>query len=186
MEEIKVREARFDEPAVQRLIAEAMAELSRRYGGTGDDTPVAATDFAPPGGAFFVAYTDSPLAAEAAPGVTSRSAADSAAGVASRSAAGSRGGEVLLGCAGWRAHGEDAELKRMFTTPAARGRGVARRVLTAIEDSARERGCKRVILETGDKQPEAIALYIKCGYERIEDFGYYAGEEGVRSFARVL
>lgn len=174
VEEIKVREARFDEPAVQRLIAEAMAELSRRYGGTGDDTPVAATDFAPPGGAFFVAYTDSPLAAEAAPGVTSRSAA------------GSGGAEVLLGCAGWRAHGEDAELKRMFTTPAARGRGVARRVLTAIEDSARERGCKRVILETGDKQPEAIALYIKCGYERIEDFGYYAGEEGVLSFARIL
>jgi GNAT superfamily N-acetyltransferase len=156
--EIKVREARFDEPAVQRLIAEAMAELSRRYGGTGDDTPVAATDFAPPTGAFIVAYTGS--------------AADS--------------DEVLLGCAGWRAHGDDAELKRMFTVPAARGRGVARRVLTAIEESARERGCKRVILETGDKQPEAIALYLKCGYERIEDFGYYAGEEGVLSFARVL
>jgi GNAT superfamily N-acetyltransferase len=158
VDEIKIREARFDEPAVQRLIAEAMAELSRRYGGTGDDTPVAATDFAPPAGAFVVAYTGS--------------------------AAGSD--EVLLGCAGWRAHGEDAELKRMFTVPAARGRGVARRVLTAIEESARDRGCKRVILETGDKQPEAIALYLKCGYERIEDFGYYAGEEGVLSFARVL
>lgn len=152
VDEIKVRAARFDEPAVQRLIAEAMAELSRRYGGSGDDTPVAATDFAPPVGAFFVAYA----------------------------------GDVLLGCAGWRAHGEDAELKRMFTVPAARGRGVARRVLTAIEDSARERGCKRVILETGDKQPEAIALYVRCGYERIEDFGYYKGEEGVLSFARVL
>jgi GNAT superfamily N-acetyltransferase len=151
---IKVREARFDEPVVQALIAEAMAELSRRYGGTGDDTPVAATDFAPPSGAFFVAYDP----------------AD----------------DRLLGCAGWRAHGEDAELKRMFTIPAARGRGVARAVLAAIEESARERGCKRVILETGDKQPEAIALYVWCGYERIEDFGYYAGEEGVLSFARVL
>jgi len=154
VDEIEVREARFDEPAVQRLIAEAMAELARRYGGTGDDTPVATTDFAPPSGAFFVAYGP----------------AD----------------EQLLGCAGWRAHGEDAELKRMFTVPAARGRGVARRVLTAIEDSARDRGCKRVILETGDKQPEAIALYLKCGYERIEDFGYYKGEEGVLSFARTL
>ncbi len=156
VDEIKVRAARFDEPAVQRLIAEAMAELRRRYGGSGDDTPVAATDFAPPTGAFFVAGTGS--------GAT----------------------EKLLGCAGWRAHGEDAELKRMFTTPAARGRGVARRVLAAIEESARERGCKRVILETGDKQPEAIALYVKCGYERIEDFGYYKGEEGVLSYARVL
>ena len=152
MEEIKVRAARFDEPAVQRLIAEAMAELSRRYGGSGDDTPVAAADFAPPAGAFFVAYS----------------------------------GEQMLGCAGWRAHGEDAELKRMFTIPAARGRGVARRVLTAIEESARERGCKRVILETGDKQPEAIAMYVKCGYERIEDFGYYKDEEGVLSYARIL
>jgi GNAT superfamily N-acetyltransferase len=186
VDEIKVREARFDEPAVQRLIAEAMAELSRRYGGTGDDTPVAAADFAPPSGAFFVAYTDSPAAADAAPHSASRAVGGAASGPAVGSAAGSGDGEVLLGCAGWRAHGEDAELKRMFTTPAARGRGVARRVLTAIEDSARERGCKRVILETGDKQPEAIALYIKCGYERIEDFGYYAGEEGVLSFARVL
>ncbi|RSM48550.1 GNAT family N-acetyltransferase [Actinoplanes sp. ATCC 53533] len=152
MEEIKVREAGFGEPAVQRLIAEAMAELSRRYDGTSDDTPVAATDFAPPGGAFFVAYA----------------------------------GAELLGCAGWRAHGEDAELKRMFTMPAARGRGVAGRVLAAIEESARERGRKRVILETGDKQPEAIGLYLKRGYERIEDFGYYKGEEGVLSYARVL
>ena len=152
MDDIKIREASFDEPAVQRLITEAMAELSRRYGGSGDDTPVAPTDFVPPLGAFLVAYA----------------------------------GDELVGCAGWRAHGTDAELKRMFTTPAARGRGVARKVLTAIEESARERGCKRVILETGDKQPEAIALYTKCGYERIEDFGYYKGEDGVRSFAKVL
>ncbi|MFI7547367.1 GNAT family N-acetyltransferase [Actinoplanes sp. NPDC049599] len=154
MAEIKIREARFDEPAVQRLIAEAMAELTRRYGGNGDDTPVAPADFAPPSGAFYVAYAT----------------AD---------------GE-LLGCAGWRAHGPDAELKRMFTVPAARGRGVAQQVLAAIEESARERGCKRVILETGDRQPEAIALYRKCGYERIEDFGHYKGEEGVLSYARML
>jgi len=154
VDEIKVREARFDEPVVRRLIAEAMAELSRRYGGTGDDTPVAAADFAPPGGAFFVAY-------------------DATDG-------------RLLGCAGWRPHGEDAELKRMFTVPAARGRGVARRILAAIEESARERGRKRVILETGDRQPEAIALYLRSGYERIEDFGYYKGEEGVLSYARTL
>jgi GNAT superfamily N-acetyltransferase len=152
VQEIEIRAARFDEPEVQELITEALAELSRRYGGSGDDTPVAPDDFTPPAGGFFVAYA----------------------------------GDELLGCAGWRAHGPDAELKRMFTVPAARGRGVARRVLAAIEESAREHGRKRVILETGDKQPEAIAMYLKCGYERIEDFGYYAGEEGVRSFARTL
>lgn len=153
MEQIIIRETPFDDPAVRRLIGLAMAELSSRYGGTGDDTPVAATDFAPPKGAFFVAEDTT---------------------------------GHLVGCAGWRAHGDDAELKRMFTIEAARGRGVARAVLAAIEDSARERGCKRVILETGDKQPEAIALYEKCGYERIEDFGYYKDEPGVLSYARVL
>ena len=153
VQKIKIREAGFGEPEVQRLIAAAMAELSARYGGSGDDTPVAADDFAPPHGAFLVAQDE-----------TGR----------------------LLGCAGWRTHGEDAELKRMFTIAVARGRGVARQVLTAIEDSARERGRRRVILETGDKQPEAIALYEKCGYERIEDFGYYKGEPGVLSYARAL
>ncbi|MGA5302976.1 GNAT family N-acetyltransferase [Nucisporomicrobium flavum] len=153
MEKIKIREAGFGDPAVQRLIAAAMAELSARYGGSGDDTPVDASHFAPPDGAFLVAEDE-----------TGR----------------------LVGCAGWRTHGEDAELKRMFTVADARGRGVARQVLTAIEDSARERGRKRVILETGDKQPEAIALYEKYGYERIEDFGYYKGEEGVLSYARTL
>jgi GNAT superfamily N-acetyltransferase len=96
-------------------------------------------------------------------------------------------GERLLGCAGWRRHGpSDAELKRMFTVKAARGQGLARRILTKIEESAREAGCARMILETGDRQPEAIALYESAGYARIEDFGFYAGEEGVLSFAKPL
>ncbi|AGL20428.1 GNAT family N-acetyltransferase [Actinoplanes sp. N902-109] len=147
-----IREARFDDPDVQALIGLALAELSRRYGGSGDDTPVAPSDFAPPNGAFLVAEESG----------------------------------RLLGCAGWRTHGPDAELKRMFTIEQARGRGIARRVLAALEESARAAGRKRVILETGDKQPEAIALYEKCGYERIEDFGFYKGEPGVLSYAKVL
>ncbi len=153
VEKINIREARYDEPAAQALVTLAMAELSKRYGGSGDDTPVDPADFTSPTGAFLVASDE-----------TGR----------------------LLGCAGWRTHGRDAELKRMFTIEAARGRGVARQVLAAIEDSARERGYERVILETGDKQPEAIALYEKCGYERIEDFGYYKGEDGVLSYAKPL
>ena len=92
----------------------------------------------------------------------------------------------LIGCAGWRRHGEDAELKRMYTAPAARGRGLARRLLATIEESARSAGCKRVILETGRKQPEAIGLYESSGYERIEDFGFYKGYPDVLSYARVL
>jgi GNAT superfamily N-acetyltransferase len=151
--EIEIRTARLDEPAVQKLISDALDDLSRRYGGgSGDDTPVAAEEFAPPHGAFLIALN---------------------------------GGE-LIGCAGWRSHGEDAELKRMYTVPATRGRGVARRLLAAIEESARDSGRKRVILETGDKQPEAIALYESAGYRRIEDFGYYKDHAGVRSYARAL
>jgi GNAT superfamily N-acetyltransferase len=150
--EIEIRAARYDEPAVQKLVGEALADLAQRYGGSGDDTPVSAADFAPPRGRFFVAGR----------------------------------GDELIGCAGWRVRGEDAELKRMFTMPAARGLGVARRLLAVVEDSARADGRAQVILETGDKQPEAIALYRSCGYQRIPDFGYYRDEEGVLSFARDL
>lgn len=94
-----------------------------------------------------------------------------------------------VGCAGWRSHGtdgEEAELKRMYTAPAGRRRGVARAVLRAVEDSAREQGRKRLILECGVKQPEAIAFYTANGYERIPDFGYYKGYPDVRSFGRTL
>jgi GNAT superfamily N-acetyltransferase len=153
VQDIKIRLARYDEPAVVALLVDVMAELSGRYGGSGDDTPVDPDDFVPPNGAFFVAHAD-PVG--------------------------------LVGCAGWRRHGDDAELKRMFTASAARGRGLGRRMLTTIEESAREAGCKRVILETGDRQPEAVALYESAGYTRIDDFGHYAGQEGVLSFAKVL
>jgi GNAT superfamily N-acetyltransferase len=95
-------------------------------------------------------------------------------------------GGGLIGCAGWRRHGDDAELKRMFTAKAARGRGLARRMLAAVEESARTAGLRRVILETGDRQPEAVRLYESAGYRRIEDFGYYRGHEGVLSYAKML
>ena len=154
MQDIKIRSARYDEPAVITLLVDVMAELSGRYGGSGDDTPVDPADFVAPHGAFFVAYTDSP--------------------------------HQLVGCAGWRRHGDDAELKRMFTAAATRGRGLGRRLLATIEESARGAGCKRVILETGDRQPEAVGLYKSAGYARIDDFGHYAGHDGVLSFAKVL
>ena len=94
-----------------------------------------------------------------------------------------------VGCGGWRSlhgGGEVAEIKRMYVAPEARGRGVALALLRALEDSARQAGRKRMVLETGYRQPEAIALYGRAGYARIEDFGYYKGTEGVRSFGRDL
>lgn len=96
---------------------------------------------------------------------------------------------VAVGCGGWRSldgGDEVAEIKRMYVAPAARGRGVAMAILRALEDSARRAGRKRVALETGTLQPEAIALYRKAGYLPIEHFGYYKDEPGVCSFGREL
>lgn len=94
-----------------------------------------------------------------------------------------------VGCGGWRGHGAEgdtAELKRMYTAPEARGRGVARTVLAAIERSALAHGRKRMILECGDQQPEAVAMYASAGYERIPNFGYYKDSPGCISFGRTL
>lgn len=96
---------------------------------------------------------------------------------------------VPVACGGWRSHGGDgvvAEIKRMYTAPAARGRGIGRLLLAAVEDSARRYGRRRIILETGLRQPEAISLYESAGYQRIVDFGHYRDEPMVRSFGRDL
>jgi GNAT superfamily N-acetyltransferase len=149
---VEIREVKYDEPGVRELVALALGDLSARYGGSGDDTPVTTAEFAPPLGRFFVAVEDG----------------------------------RMIGCAGWRTHSDDAELKRMFTLPAARGRGVARQLLATVEASARADGRRRVILEMGDRQPEAVSLYRSAGYRRIDDFGYYKDYRGVLSFARDL
>lgn len=65
------------------------------------------------------------------------------------------------------------EVKRMWTHPDYRRRGLAARVLGALEDAAREVGYTQVILETGPRQAEAEALYTTRGYERISFYGHY-------------
>jgi len=66
-----------------------------------------------------------------------------------------------------------AELKRMYTRPQARGRGVARALLRALEAAASELGATRVVLETGTRQREALALYARAGYTPIPAWGEY-------------
>jgi len=66
------------------------------------------------------------------------------------------------------------ELKRMYTSPAERGKGIGRSLLIFLETQARERGYSEFALETGYLQPEAIALYARCGYARCGPFGAYA------------
>ena len=83
---------------------------------------------------------------------------------------------TAVGCGALRALGDGAaEVKRMFVAPAARGRGVARAVLAALEDAARDRGWTTLRLETGPRQPEALGLYLSAGYRPIPAFGGYVG-----------
>jgi GNAT superfamily N-acetyltransferase len=93
------------------------------------------------------------------------------------------------GCGAWRSHNDTddvAEVKRVYVAAGARGKGVARRIMAAVEEDARAHGRKRIVLETGTGQPEAIALYERLGYQRIADFGHYRHEPGVRSFGKDL
>jgi GNAT superfamily N-acetyltransferase len=73
--------------------------------------------------------------------------------------------------------GDVAEAKRIFVEPECRGRGYSKVIMTELERLARERGYEVLRLETGVRQPEAIALYERLGYHRIESYGDYAESE---------
>ena len=81
---------------------------------------------------------------------------------------------VAAGCGGVEIGNGDAELKRMFTRPPMRRRGVARALLQRLEAEARGAGAAVLRLETGVHQPEAIALYERAGFVRCVPFGRYA------------
>jgi len=66
-----------------------------------------------------------------------------------------------------------AELKRMFVLPAMRGRGIGRAVLAALAAEGRRLGVERLVLETGERQQAALALYDRAGFVRIPAFGDY-------------
>lgn len=78
------------------------------------------------------------------------------------------------------------EVKRMFTFPFHRGKGIASRVLTELETWAAELNYLTCVLETGKKQPEAIALYKKNGYHLIPNYGQYAGMENSVCFEKKI
>jgi GNAT superfamily N-acetyltransferase len=153
---VDIRLVRYDALVAQALVADAMAELGERY----EDGEGDATAVSP----------------------TEFQPPDGAFLVAYLD------GEAV-GCGGWRSRGDDgtvAELKRMYTVRSARGRGVGRRMLKAVEDSARAHGRTRIVLECGVRQPEAIELYESCGYYRIDNFGYYRDHPEVVSLGRDL
>ncbi|MFF3933433.1 GNAT family N-acetyltransferase [Streptomyces hirsutus] len=158
---MNIRHVSYDHPDAVKLNDEVQAEYDIRYGDGGDATPMDPADFRPPNGIYLIAYdeNDTPAAS-----------------------------------GGWRvqnANGEgnrdgDAELKRMYVIEQMRGRGLARRILAALEEDARAAGRLRMVLETGTEQPEAIALYTSSGYEPCEKFGYYRFHDNSRCYAKAL
>ena len=158
IDEVMVR-VPITHPDAQRLVEEVQAEYVARYGGE-DATPLDPAMFEPPAGAFFVAYRD--------------------------------GKAVATGA--WRLRDDveafgtfqTAEIKRMYVAPAARGLGVARRMLARLEDSAAVVGARAMILETGSAQPEAMALYESSGYARIESFGHYMTSPENRCYGKPI
>jgi GNAT superfamily N-acetyltransferase len=149
----------LDHPDAARLVGEVQQVYVERYGGT-DDSPFDVSEFAGAQGSFFVAY---------------------------------RNGEAVASGA-WRRQvrpeGVDvepcAEIKRMYVNPGHQRRGYARVVLAHLEETARDAGFAALVLETGLKQPEAIALYISCGYREIPNFGFHRDEPLSRCFAKDL
>jgi L-amino acid N-acyltransferase YncA len=84
--------------------------------------------------------------------------------------------DEVVGCGAVRLVEDDAaELKRMYVAPRWRGRGVSRALLAAAEGLAKELGATRALLETGERQVAARALYERAGYRAVEPFGEYVG-----------
>lgn len=86
--------------------------------------------------------------------------------------------EAPVGCGAFKKYDDtSAEIKRMYVLPPLRNKGIAAAVLQQLEQWVKEEGFQSTVLETGLKQPEAIRLYEKSGYNRIPNYGQYAGIE---------
>ncbi len=94
---------------------------------------------------------------------------------------------TVVGCGATR-HVEPgvAEIKRMYVRPPARGHGFSKQILRAIEEAAQQAGVTRLILETGDRQPEAVSLYQSSGYTPIAPYGEFKDSPISRCFEKRL
>ena len=92
-----------------------------------------------------------------------------------------------VGCGAIKEYSSTAmEVKRMYTSPNSRGKGIATTILKELETWANELGYKTCVLETGKKQPEAIELYKKNDYKIIPNYGQYAGIENSVCFEKEI
>lgn len=157
---LEIQERPLGDPALDALVEAAVAELHRRYRVPGvPDEPYHLADDA----VCHVAFVDGvPVGCIAR--VDAPLDADSRA-----------------------APRPTVEMKRVFVDERFRGRGLARALVAAFEDAARGSGAGRVRLETGTKQPEAMALYEALGYERLaRNFGQWADEPLTVCYAKTL
>ena len=92
-----------------------------------------------------------------------------------------------MGCGAMREYGPAImEVKRMYTSPGSRGKGIATRILAELERWAAELSYGKCVLETGKRQPEAIGLYKKSGYKTIPNYGQYVAMENSVCFEKKL
>lgn len=80
----------------------------------------------------------------------------------------------------------DLEIKRVYVHPRARGLGASRALLAELERIALDRGAERVILQTGDRQHDAVELYGRLGYTPIPIYAPYTEYAFSRCFAKPL
>lgn len=149
--DVRIEPRPYDHADVVSMTAAVQGEYTRLYGDAeGDASPIDRTEFVAPLGWFGVGYLDD--RAVAMGGWRRREP-----------------GPLIPGTA-------PAEIKRMYVVPEARGQGLARQILGAIEESAAAAGVDFLILETGLAQPAAIALYRSHGYTEAPPFGFHAAE----------
>lgn len=92
-----------------------------------------------------------------------------------------------VACGGLRRlNGDTVEVKRMFVVPEARRRGYAQVLLDRLEQEAVSAGYRQIVLETGGRQPEALALYTARGYLPVTPFGHYRDYPGVHDLGKSL
>jgi len=92
-----------------------------------------------------------------------------------------------IGCGAIKEFGQEAmEIKRMYVSPESRNKGLASKILIELESWARELNYPKCILETGIRQPDAIALYKKNGYRQIPNWGQYKGVENSVCFEKSI
>lgn len=92
-----------------------------------------------------------------------------------------------VGCGAIKQYSDNTmEVKRMYVLPEKRGHGIAASILSELEVWAKELNYIRCVLETGQKQPEAIALYKKQGYQIIANYGQYEGIANSICFEKIL